>query len=65
MPDMNGHQFAYEIRRLKPETPVVMFSGSEIPEETRQLVDAIVPKADAHKTLLPTVSRLCDGSMSS
>ena len=62
MPEMNGHQVASEIRRLRPETPVVMFSGSDIPEETRQLVDAVVPKSDAPRELLPTITRLCEHS---
>ena len=60
MPEMNGHQLACEIRRLRPETSVVMFSGGDIPEETRELVDAVVPKSNAHRDLLPTVTRLCD-----
>jgi CheY-like chemotaxis protein len=62
MPEMNGHQLASQIRRLRPDTPVVMFSGSAIPEETRRLVDAVVPKSDAISELLPTVTRLCDQS---
>jgi CheY-like chemotaxis protein len=62
MPEMNGHQLAYEMRRLSPDTPVVMFSGSKIPEETRQLVDAVVPKAEVPNELLPTVTRLCHRS---
>jgi CheY-like chemotaxis protein len=60
MPEMNGHQFAFEMRQVRPETPVVMFSGSEIPEETRKLVAAIVPKTEAVAELLPTVTRICD-----
>jgi CheY-like chemotaxis protein len=60
MPEMSGHELAYEIRQVSPGTPVVMISGSEIPEETRQLVDAVVPKAEANRELLPTVTRLCD-----
>ena len=60
MPEMNGHQFAFEMRQFRPETPVVMFSGSEIPEETRKLVAAIVPKTEAVAELLPTVTRICD-----
>jgi len=60
MPEMNGHDLASEIRRVRPETPVVMVSGSEIPEETRRLVDAVVPKDEASRELLPTVARLCD-----
>lgn len=62
MPEMNGHQVAYELRRLRPDTPVVMFSGSPIPEETRQLVDAVVIKAEVPNELLPTVDRLCERS---
>jgi CheY-like chemotaxis protein len=60
MPEMNGHDLAHEIRRLSPETPVVMVSGSDIPEETRRLVDAVVPKDAANRELLPTVARLCE-----
>lgn len=60
MPEMNGHEVATEIRRIRPETLVVMVSGSEIPEETNRLVDAFVPKNDAVTQLLPTVTRLCN-----
>lgn len=60
MPEMNGHQLAVAIRRARPETPVIMFSGAEIPEETRKLVDAVVPKPEALKELLATVTRVCD-----
>ena len=59
MPEMNGHHLASAIRRVRPETPVVMFSGSEVPDETRGLVDAVVPKSGAIGELLPTVTRLC------
>jgi CheY-like chemotaxis protein len=62
MPEMNGHQVALEIRRIRPQTLVVMFSGSEIPKETHTLVDAVVPKAGAISELLPTVARLCNRS---
>jgi len=60
MPEMNGHAVACEIRRLRPETPVVMVSGGDIPEETRRLVDAVVSKEEAAHELLPTVSRVCE-----
>lgn len=58
MPEMSGHELACEIRRLRPATPVIMFSGGEIPDETRRLVDAVVPKSQGHRELLPTVTRL-------
>jgi len=60
MPEMNGHDLACEIRRLRPDTPVVMVSGGEIPPETRRLVDAVVSKDEAARELLPTVSRVCE-----
>jgi two-component system cell cycle sensor histidine kinase/response regulator CckA len=59
MPEMNGHNVASEIRRLRPDTRVVMVSGGVVPEETTRLVDAVVPKDDASRKLLPTVDRLC------
>jgi len=62
MPEMNGHELALEIRRLRPDTPVVIFSGSEVPEETCELVYAVVPETEAIRELLPTISRLCEGS---
>ena len=61
MPEMNGHELASEIRRLRPETPVIMFSGGDVPNETRQLVDAVVPKSGGHRDLLPTVTRFFAG----
>lgn len=60
MPDMNGHQVALALRRLKPETPVIMFSGIQIPDETCKIVDAVVPKTGSIRELLPTVARFCD-----
>ncbi len=62
MPEMTGHDVAFEIRRLRPESLVIMVSGAAIPEETRELVDAVIPKIDAHRQLLPTVLRLCEQS---
>ena len=58
MPEMNGHQLAQELRRIRPETLVVIFSGSEIPKETLKLVDAAIPKSEAAGDLLSTIARL-------
>lgn len=60
MPYLNGHEVAVEIRRTRPETVVIMFSGSEIPEDTQKLVDAVVSKDGEIRELLPVVARLCD-----
>jgi CheY-like chemotaxis protein len=58
--EMNGHDLAYEIRRFRPDTPVVIVSGGEIPEATRRMVDAVVTKEEAGRELLSTVVRLCE-----
>jgi CheY-like chemotaxis protein len=59
MPEMSGHQLAQEIKSRRPDVKVIIFSGSEIPQATHQLVDAVVSKDEATRQLLPTVTRLC------
>ncbi len=59
MPEMSGHEVAVTIRKCRPKTLIVLFSASEIPEETLKLADAVVPKTDAIELLLPTVRQLC------
>ena len=61
LPEMNGHEFATEIKPLRPDTRVVMMSGLEIPEEIHPLVDAVVHQEEAARELLPTVARRCQG----
>jgi CheY-like chemotaxis protein len=62
MPGMNGHDVAAAIKSCRPEIRIVMFSASEIPEETLKLTDAVVHKTDAIRELLPTVAQLCNRS---
>jgi CheY-like chemotaxis protein len=62
MPEMSGHDVAATIKKRRPEIRIVMFSASEIPEETLKLTDAVVFKTDANRDLLPTVAHLCNGS---
>jgi CheY-like chemotaxis protein len=62
MPEMNGHEVAAAIKRYRPETLIVIFSASQIPEETFKLADAVVPKTDAVGQLLMTVTELCNRS---
>jgi|SRR5580658_507367 CheY-like chemotaxis protein len=64
MPGMNGHEVAAAIKSCRPEVLIVMFSASEIPEETRKLTDAVVHKSDVITELLPTVAQLCARSSS-
>jgi DNA-binding NarL/FixJ family response regulator len=45
MPEMNGHEVASEIKRLKPQVPIVMVSSDDgIPEPALSVVDAFVSK---------------------
>jgi len=64
MPGMTGHEVAAAIKSCRPEVLIVMFSSSEIPQETLRLTDAVVHKTDAITELLPTVAHLCGRSPS-
>lgn len=60
MPEMNGHEVALEIKRLRPQLPIVMVSSDEgIPEQALNLVDAFVSKNEAPTRLLPVITQIC------
>jgi CheY-like chemotaxis protein len=60
MPEMNGDEVAIEIKRLKPQTPIVLFSSDDaIPEPALNVVDAFVSKNEASHCLLPVITRIC------
>jgi DNA-binding NtrC family response regulator len=60
MPDMNGHELATEIKRLRPHVPIVMVSSDEgIAEQVLNVVDAFVSKNEAPRRLLPVITRIC------
>lgn len=41
MPEMNGQQVAIQMRRLKPQRPIIMFSASvDVAQQALKLVDA-------------------------
>ena len=61
MPEINGHEVALEIKRLKPNTPIVMVSSEEqIPSRVLDVVDAFVPKHETPSLLVPVLTRICD-----
>ena len=65
MPEMNGLEFAIEVKRLKPQMPIVMFSSDDaIPESALNVVDAFVSKNEAPRCLLPVITRICGDSPS-
>lgn len=63
MPEMSGIEAAYEIRRLAPETKIILISSYYTPEEAAHLARLFgdgnfIPKAEAGKELVNAVSRL-------
>ena len=59
MPEMNGHEVAFEIKRVRPELMLILLSGTEVPMQALALVDAFVPKLEASQQLLPMIAELC------
>ena len=59
MPEMNGDEFAAEMRRLSPQAPIIMLSAAvDVPEQALQLVDAFVAKDRLASQLLPAIAQL-------
>ena len=59
MPDMKGHEVAELIRRLKPEVPIILHSGSsDVPEIAIKLTDAVIPKGVEPCVLIASISNL-------
>jgi CheY-like chemotaxis protein len=45
MPEMNGQEVAIEMRRLRPQAPIIMLSGAvDVPEQALKWVDAFIAK---------------------
>ena len=60
MPEMNGHELATEIKRLRPQVPIVMVSSDDkIAEYALKVVDAFVSKNEAPSRLLPVITQIC------
>ena len=59
MPEMNGQESAIEMRRLKPQAPIIMLSGAvDVPEQALKLVDAFIAKDHLSSQLLPVIAQL-------
>jgi len=62
MPKMNGQEFAIEMRRLRPQTPIIMLSGAaDLPDQALQWVDAFVAKDRLASQLLPAIAQSQEG----
>jgi CheY-like chemotaxis protein len=59
MPGMNGDRVARQMKRVKPDVPIMMISGySELPLAELGCVDAILGKGESWSTVLSTLDRL-------
>jgi len=59
LPDMNGGEVARKMKRLRPDVPIILFSGSQdIPSSTFMCVDAFVAKGEGLHPLLAVLARL-------
>jgi CheY-like chemotaxis protein len=59
LPDMNGGDVALEMKRLRPDVPIILFSGlPDIPWSTLTHADAFVVKGGGVRPLLTLLARL-------
>jgi len=59
MPEMNGAEVAIEMRRLRPQAPIIMLSGAvDVPKQALKLVDAFIAKDRLASQLLPAIAQL-------
>ena len=59
IPAMNGQEVAIELRRLRPQAPIILLTeGLGVPEQALHLVDALVAKDRLASQLLPTIVHL-------
>jgi CheY-like chemotaxis protein len=62
MPEMNGREVAVEMRRLRPQAPIIMLSAAvDVPEQALKLVDAFIAKDRLASQLLPAIAQLHEG----
>lgn len=59
MPGMNGQELALEMRRVRPQTPIILLSAElDIPQGALELVDIFVSKDSLTSQLLPALAQL-------
>jgi len=59
MPEISGKEVVREMRRLRPQTPIIMLSGDvNVPEQILKWVDAFVEKDRLGSQLLSTIAQL-------
>jgi CheY-like chemotaxis protein len=59
MPGMNGDRVASQMRRVKPDVPILMLSGyNELRRNELTCVDAFLSKGESWSTVVSTLDRL-------
>jgi CheY-like chemotaxis protein len=59
MPEMDGEEFALEMKQLRPQAPIIMLSAAaDVPFQALKLVDAFVAKTALAYELLPAIEYL-------
>lgn len=65
MPEMDGVQAAYEIRRIAPYAKIIFFTVNDSPEAFTAAkllgVEALVPKSSPARLLVSTIEKLVTG----
>jgi DNA-binding NarL/FixJ family response regulator len=65
MPEMNGVQAAYEIRRIAPEAKIIFFTVNDSPETSTAAkllgVSALVSKSSPARTLVSAIQNVVNG----
>jgi CheY-like chemotaxis protein len=57
MPEMNGHEVALKMRKIRPHAPIIMLSGAmDVPEQPLKSVDAFIPKDQLASQLLNAIA---------
>jgi CheY-like chemotaxis protein len=61
MPETNGDVVAETMKRIKPDTRILMFSGiADVPENARRNVDAFLQKGETPAVVLNKIRQLLD-----
>jgi CheY-like chemotaxis protein len=61
MPETDGGQVAATMKRMKPDVPIILFSGvSRIPDQDRLNVDAFIEKGQNPIHVLQKIEELLD-----
>ena len=59
MPEMDGQEVAIEMRKLRPQVPIIMLSGAvDVPAPVFEAVDAFIAKDRLASQLLPAMAKL-------